>query len=126
MKKVLVVDDEVFIRKMIEARLKPAGIAVIQAQNGMEAVEKAASEMPDIIIMDVMMPKMDGFKACEAIRSNPAVSSIPILMLTARGQAADMEKAMALGIIEYITKPFSPKDLADKVVGILNTVRSKE
>lgn len=126
MKKVLVVDDEVFIRKMIEARLKPAGIAVIQAQNGMEAVEKAASEMPDLIIMDVMMPKMDGFKACEAIRSNPAVSGIPILMLTARGQAADMEKAMALGIIEYITKPFSPKDLADKVVGILNTVRSEE
>lgn len=126
MKKVLVVDDEVFIRKMIEVRLKAEGIVVIQAQNGIEAVEKASSEMPDLIIMDVMMPKMDGFKACEAIRSNQAVSGIPILMLTARGQVADMEKAMALGIIEYITKPFSPKGLAEKVVGILNTVRSKE
>lgn len=119
MKKVLVVDDEVFIRKMIEARLKAEGIAVIQAQNGMEAVDKAASEKPDLIVMDVMMPGMDGFKACEAIRSNPAVSGTPILMLTARGQVADMQKAMALGIIEYITKPFSPKDLAAKIVGIL-------
>lgn len=126
MKKVLIVDDEVFIRKMIEARLKTEGIAVTHAQNGMEAVEQAASERPDLIIMDVMMPKMDGFTACEAIRSNPAISGIPILMLTARGQVADMEKAMALGIIEYVTKPFSPKDLAEKVMGILKTVGSEE
>lgn len=126
MKKVLIVDDEVFIRKMIEARLKTEGIAVIQAENGMEGVEKAASDTPDLIIMDVMMPKMDGFKACETIRSNPAISGTPILMLTARGQVADMEKAMALGIIEYVTKPFSPKVLAEKVVGILNAVRSGE
>lgn len=119
MKKVLVVDDEVFIRKMIEARLRVAGITVIEAENGVVAVEKTISERPDLIIMDVMMPKMDGFQACEAIRSNSDISGIPILMLTARGQQIDVEKAMALGILEYITKPFSPKELADKVVGIL-------
>lgn len=119
MKKVLVVDDEVFIRRMIEARLRVAGITVIEAENGVDAVEKTISERPDLIIMDVMMPKMDGFQACEAIRSNPEISGTPILMLTARGQQIDVEKAMALGILEYITKPFSPKELAEKVVGIL-------
>lgn len=123
MKKVLVVDDEVFIRRMIEARLRVAGITVIEAENGVDAVEKTISERPDLIIMDVMMPRMDGFQACEAIRSNPDVSGTPILMLTARGQQIDVEKAMALGILEYITKPFSPKELADKVVEILNAVR---
>lgn len=119
MKKVLVVDDEVFIRKMIEVRLKTAGITVIEAENGVDAVEKTISERPDLIIMDVMMPKMDGFQACEAIRSNTEISGTPILMLTARGQQIDLEKAMALGILEYITKPFSPKELAEKVLGIL-------
>jgi CheY-like chemotaxis protein len=123
MKKVLVVDDEVFIRKMIEARLKVAGIKVVEAENGMEAVEKAVSERPDLIIMDVMMPKMDGFQACEAIRSNPEISGTPMLMLTARGQDIDMERAMSLGVIEYITKPFSPKGLTEKVVEILSAVR---
>ncbi len=119
MKKVLVVDDEVFIRRMIEARLRVAGVTVIEAENGVDAVEKTISERPDLIIMDVMMPRMDGFQACETIRSNPEISGTPILMLTARGQQIDVEKAMALGILEYITKPFSPKELADKVVGIL-------
>lgn len=119
MKKVLVVDDEVFIRRMIEVRLRIAGITVIEAENGVDAVEKAISERPDLIIMDVMMPKMDGFQACEAIRSNTEISGTPILILTARGQQIDLEKAMALGILEYITKPFSPKELAEKVVGIL-------
>lgn len=123
MKKVLVVDDEVFIRKMIEVRLKAAGVAVIEAENGIEGVKMASSERPDLIIMDVMMPKMDGFQACEAIRSDPDISGTPILMLTARGQMVDVERAMALGILEYITKPFSPKELAEKVVGILNAVR---
>ncbi|MDO8447125.1 MAG: response regulator [Deltaproteobacteria bacterium] len=123
MKKVLVVDDEVFIRRMIEVRLRIAGITVIEAENGADAVEKTISERPDLIIMDVMMPKMDGFQACEAIRSNSETSGTTILMLTARGQQIDLEKAMALGILEYITKPFSPKELADKVVGILNAVR---
>ena len=119
MKKVLVVDDEVFIRKMIAARLKMADVAVIEAENGMEAMDKAADERPDLIVMDVMMPKMDGFQACEGIRSNPEISGIPILMLTARGEMMDMERAMALGIIEYIAKPFSPKELVEKIVKIL-------
>ncbi len=123
MKKVLVVDDEVFIRRMIGARLRVAGITVIEAENGVDAVEKTISERPDLIIMDVMMPRMDGFQACEAIRSNSDISGTPILMLTARGQQIDVEKAMALGILEYITKPFSPKELAEKVVNILNAVR---
>lgn len=126
MKKVLVVDDEVFIRRMIEVRLRVADITVIEAENGVDAVEKTISERPDLIIMDVMMPRMDGFQACEAIRSNPEISGTPILMLTARGQQIDVEKAMALGILEYITKPFSPKKLTEKVVEILSTVRSEE
>ena len=123
MKKVLVVDDDVFIRRMIEIRLKAADVNVIEAENGEEAVEKTISERPDLIIMDIMMPRMDGFQACEAIRSNTEISGTPILMLTARGQQIDLEKAMALGILEYITKPFSPKELAKKVVKILNAVK---
>lgn len=120
MKKVLVVDDEVFIRKMIDARLKASGIDVIEAENGIEALDKTISDRPNLIIMDVMMPKMDGFQACEAIRSNSSIADTPIVMLTARGQLVDMEKAMALGILEYITKPFSPKMLTEKVLEILN------
>jgi len=123
MKKVLVVDDDVFIRRMIEIRLKAADVNVIEAENGEEAVEKTISERPDLIIMDIMMPQMDGFQACEAIRSNTKISGTPILMLTARGQQIDLEKAMALGILEYITKPFSPKELAKKVVKRLNAVK---
>lgn len=119
MKKVLVVDDEVFIRKMIEVRLKAAGLTVIEAENGVSALDKAVSERPDLIIMDVMMPKMDGFEVCEAIRSDPRIADTPILMLTARGQMVDIQRAMALGIIEYITKPFSPRELAEKVLKIL-------
>lgn len=119
MKKVLVVDDEAFIRKMIGVRLKDAGVVVVEAQNGREAVEKAISEKPGIIIMDIMMPEMDGFQACEAIRGTPGISDTPILMLTARGQMMDMERAMALGVREYITKPFSPKKLTEKVLEIL-------
>lgn len=122
MKKVLVVDDEAFIRKMIAVRLKDAGVVVVEAQNGREALEKAITEKPGIIIMDIMMPEMDGFQACEAIRGTPGISDTPILMLTARGQMMDMERAMALGVREYITKPFSPKKLTEKVLEILNAV----
>src|SRR3989304_7696423 len=116
MKKVLVVDTGAFIRKMIEVRLKDAGFSVVEAQNGHEALEKVLSEKPSVIIMDVMMPGMDGFQVCEIIRGTPEISDTPILMLTARGQMIDMERAMALGVREYITKPFSPRKLTEKVI----------
>ena len=126
MKKVLVVDDEAFIRKMIEVRLKDAGFSVVEAQNGHEALEKVLSEKPSVIIMDVMMPGMDGFQACEMIRGTPEISDTPILMLTARGQMIDMERAMALGVREYITKPFSPRKLTEKVIDMLGAVRHEK
>ena len=126
MKKVLVVDDEAFIRKMIEVRLKDAGFSVVEAQNGHEALEKVLSEKPSVIIMDVMMPGMDGFQVCEIIRGTPEISDTPILMLTARGQMIDMERAMALGVREYITKPFSPRKLTEKVIDMLGAVRHEK
>ncbi len=120
-RKVLVVDDELFVRQLIAIKLGRCGLDVIEATNGLEAIERARSESPDIILMDVMMPKMNGFEACERLKSDPETSRIPILMLTARGEQTSQEKGLALGATGYLSKPFSPQKLADLVLDILKT-----
>jgi CheY-like chemotaxis protein len=118
-KKVLVVDDEKFVRELIKIKLGRCGLLVLEAANGLEAVEMAQTQRPDMILLDVMMPKMNGFEACEKLKSNPNTARIPIVMLTARGEQANHEKGISLGATDYMSKPFSPQKLAELVIEIL-------
>jgi two-component system alkaline phosphatase synthesis response regulator PhoP len=118
-KKVLVVDDEPNIVKMLEARLSASGYAVITASNGLEALNKARSEKPDLIILDVMLPEMDGFKVCAMLKYDLNHARIPIIMLTARAHESDKQMGDSLGIHAYIVKPFDGKQLMEIVNGAL-------
>lgn len=119
-KTVLVVDDEKFVRDLIRIKLGHIGISIIEADNGTAALEMAETQKPDLILLDVMMPRMNGFDACQKIRANPKTSSIPIVMLTARGEEENMKKGLLAGATDYVFKPFSPQKLADKVAEILS------
>lgn len=119
-KKVLVVDDEKFVRDLIRIKLVRSGLTVLEAENGLEALEIARDREPDIILMDLMMPKMNGFEACERLKADPRTSKIPLLFLSARSETATQEKARALGASGFLTKPFSPQKLAELVVELLN------
>ena len=111
-KKVLVVDDEKSIVEILTLNLKNEGYTVCEAYDGEEAVRKAESEKPDLILLDVMLPNMDGFSVCKKIRET---SSVPILMITAREEEVDKVLGLELGADDYITKPFSVRELLARV-----------
>ena len=110
-KKILIADDEPNIIKMVESRLQSQGYIVIAARDGEQALEKAKSEKPDLIILDVMMPKLDGNEVCRRLRASAECKNIPIVMLTACGQAADIKKGMEGGADSYVSKPFKSATL---------------
>ncbi len=116
MYKILVVDDEEKIRELIGKYARFEGHAVDFAADGMEAVEKCRKESYDVIIMDIMMPNLDGFSACREIRKH---SDVPILMLSARGEEYDKINGFELGVDDYVVKPFSPKELMLRVEAIM-------
>ena len=117
---ILIVDDEVNIRKVVKEYAEFEGYEVTEAENGMEAVNLCHSNDYDLIIMDVMMPKLDGFSACREIRK---FSSVPIIMLSARGEEYDKINGFELGIDDYVVKPFSPKELMLRVDAIMKRSR---
>ncbi len=112
----LVVDDEARIRELIRKYAAFEGYSVEEAQNGMEAVEKCRQKSYDLVIMDVMMPELDGFSACREIRRK---SQVPVLMLSARGEEYDRIHGFEMGIDDYVVKPFSPRELMMRVAAIL-------
>jgi OmpR family response regulator RpaB len=114
--KILVVDDEASIRQIVETRLKLAGYEVITAADGVEALEKAAANNPDLIVLDIMMPKIDGFEVCRELRKNMMT---PIIMLTAKGDITDRIAALELGADDYVVKPFSPRELEARIKAVL-------
>ena len=119
-KKILVVDDEIHIVQIVKFNLeKRGGYEVITAKNGEEGLETAKDQMPDLILSDVMMPKMSGFQFCEALKRDVELKKIPFIILTAKGQENDIKTGTDLGADDYITKPFSPKALLEKVAEIL-------
>lgn len=119
-KKILVVDDEIHIVQIVKFNLeKRGGYEVITAKNGEEGFEMAKSEKPDLILSDVMMPKMSGFQFCEAVKKEESIKATPFIILTAKGQENDIKTGESLGADDYITKPFSPKALLEKVAEIL-------
>jgi DNA-binding response OmpR family regulator len=119
-KKVLIVDDEENIVISMEFLLNQAGYALEIARNGQEALTKVATFTPDLILLDVMMPKINGFEVCRRVRENPAWQTIKIIMLTAKGREVEVTKGLALGANAYIIKPFSTKELMAQVDHILD------
>ena len=118
-KKILIVDDEPNIVISLEFLMKREGFQVAVAVDGEEALAKIADMAPDLVLLDVMMPKKSGFEVCQEIRANPAWTAIKIIMLTAKGRDTEVQKGMALGADAYVTKPFSTKDLVIKVRSVL-------
>jgi two-component system alkaline phosphatase synthesis response regulator PhoP len=114
-KTILVADDEVHIVRIIEDKLIRDGHRVITAADGREALEKALAERPDLILMDVMMPRMNGFEVCRRLRQEEATRTTPIFLITAQGQESDEEAGREAGANRYITKPFSPRQLSQIV-----------
>lgn len=114
-KKVLVVDDEPDIVRLVDISLKLCNFDVLSCFSGPEALEKLKTEKPDLILLDVMMPKMSGYAVCQAIRADASTKDIPVIMLTAKGQKGDAEKGLEAGADDYIIKPFDPYDLGERV-----------
>lgn len=119
MKRILAVDDEPHILKLVSFSLKSGGFEVIEAADGLSAIEMARAEQPDLILMDVMMPVLDGFEACRRIKADPATEGIPVVMLTAKTQVAEQKLGLECGALDYICKPFTPKDLVAQVQAFL-------
>lgn len=117
--KILVADDEPNIVISLEYLLKREGYMVLIARDGQEALEAIAREKPDLVLLDVMMPKKTGFEVCQALRASDDLQAIKILMLTAKGRDTDVAKGLALGADAYITKPFSTRELVLKVAELL-------
>jgi DNA-binding response OmpR family regulator len=117
--KILVADDEPNIVISLEFLLKREGYTVVIARDGQEAIEVIERERPDLVLLDVMMPKKTGFEVCQDVRTNDALQATKILMLTAKGRDTDVAKGMALGADAYMTKPFATRDLVQKVAEML-------
>ena len=110
-KKILAVDDEKHIVRLVQINLQKEGYEVITASNGREALERVASDKPDLVVMDVMMPEMDGFEALRKLKENNETAEIPVIMLTAKAQDADVFRGWQSGADLYLTKPFNPLEL---------------
>ena len=119
-KKVLIVDDEPNIVLSLEFLMNKAGFDVAVARDGEEALAQVAAFGPDLVLLDIMMPKKSGYEVCEILRSDPARAGMKIVMLSAKGRDTEVAKGMALGADAYVTKPFSTKDLVAQVAGLLN------
>ena len=116
---ILVVDDDPVIQKLLEVNFTIEGYAVEVAGDGAEAVEKARAVSPDLIVLDVMMPKMNGLEAAKVLKGDPATASIPIIMLSAKAQDIDQEAGREAGVNFYMTKPFDPLELLDKAAELI-------
>jgi two-component system, OmpR family, alkaline phosphatase synthesis response regulator PhoP len=110
-KKILVVDDERHIVRLVQVNLERAGYEILTAYDGVEALEKVKSESPDMVVLDVMMPRMDGFEVLKNLQADPRYQDIPVIMLTAKAQDADIFKGWSSGVSSYLTKPFNPREL---------------
>jgi len=123
MAKILVADDERDIRELIGFTLRFSSYEVITAKDGEEALRIAEQEKPDLVLLDVRMPKMTGYETCQRIKNDPKMKDIPVVFISAKGQEAEIEAGLKAGAIEYILKPFAPADLTARVAAILARVK---
>ena len=119
-KTILVVDDEPDAIELVEFNLRAAGYGVIAAEDGEEAIRKAREGLPDLIVLDVMLPEVDGMAGCKILKNDPATQNIPIIMLTAKAAEIDRVVGLELGADDYVTKPFSPRELILRIKNILD------
>ena len=124
--KILVVDDEIDILTLLKYNLEKAGFKVISAKDGPEAIESAKREKPNLIILDIMLPSMEGTEVCKALKKDDTTSHIPVIMLTAKGEEIDRIVGLELGADDYITKPFSPRELILRVKAVLKRGYTEE
>ena len=117
-KKVLIADDEPNVRRLLHSILSK-NFEVFEAEDGRQAIEMANTQKPDIVLMDMMMPKMDGLTACHMIKNDPATKSIPVIMVTAIGFELNIKLSQQMGASGYVTKPFSSEGLLDKIAQVL-------
>jgi DNA-binding response OmpR family regulator len=122
MTKVLVIDDEAPIRLLCRVNLEAEKMDVLEASDGATGLEKAHAEQPDVILLDVMMPGVDGWQIAEALLDDPRTSRIPIIFLTARAEFRDRARGLDIGGVDYVTKPFNPLELAPLVLDVLARV----
>ncbi|HET6939039.1 MAG TPA: response regulator [Nocardioides sp.] len=119
---IVVADDDVDIRDLVEFKLTTLGHQIVTVADGSSAVDACRTTRPDLAVLDVMMPGLTGLEAVRELRSNPALKDIPVILLTARAQQSDVQTGFDCGADDYITKPFSPKDLASRVEALLSRV----
>jgi len=117
--KILVADDEEDVLNLVSMNLKNAGFTVIQAVDGKEALSKARSQLPSLMVLDLMLPEMSGLEVCKVLKGDPVTSKIPLIMLTAKAEEVDRIVGLELGADDYMTKPFSPRELVLRVKSVL-------
>jgi phosphate regulon transcriptional regulator PhoB len=123
---VLVVEDEPDIRDLIVFHLEREGFRTRTARNGSDALKQVRSAPPDLVVLDLMLPELDGLEVCRRLRQDPSTAAVPVIMLTARGDETDRVVGLELGADDYITKPFSPKELVARVKAVLRRARPAE
>jgi two-component system phosphate regulon response regulator PhoB len=122
MSTILLVEDDPDIRHLVSYKLSRGGFRVIEADDGLTALREAHRDPPDLVILDVRMPRMSGLDVCRELRASPRTARVPIIMLTARARPQDLEQAYAAGATDYVVKPFSPRALLERVENTLARV----
>jgi two-component system alkaline phosphatase synthesis response regulator PhoP len=117
--KILVVDDEIYIVHILDFSLGMEGYEVVTALDGEQALQKVKSEKPNLVVLDIMMPKLDGYETCKILKSDPETRNIPVILLSAKGRNVDQKMGFQVGADDYITKPFSPRKLVERINMIL-------
>ena len=123
--KILVVDDEIYIVHILDFSLGMEGYEVLTALDGEQAVDKARSEHPDLIVLDIMMPKLDGYETCKILKAGEDTKTIPVILLSAKGRNVDQKIGFEVGADDYITKPFSPRKLVERINTLLGQTNSQ-
>ncbi|MFH0941087.1 MAG: response regulator transcription factor [Candidatus Omnitrophota bacterium] len=124
--KILIVEDEKDIVKMLDYNLKKEGFRALSVHDGEDALDLANREHPDLVILDLMLPGMDGLEVCKALKKESKTASIPIIMLTAKSQESDKVIGLELGADDYVTKPFSPRELIARIKAVLRRLKEKD
>jgi len=118
-KRILVVDDEIYIVHILEFSLTMEGYTVLTASDGQEALKTIEAERPDLVVLDIMMPSLDGYQVCRKLRQDDQFQNLPVILLSAKGRPVDREAGLEAGADDYITKPFSPRKLLEKIRELL-------
>lgn len=124
--RILVVDDEIYIVHILDFSLGMEGYEVLTALDGEQALEKARAEKPDLVVLDIMMPKLDGYETCKMLKADPNTRDIPVILLSAKGRNVDQKIGFEVGADDYITKPFSPRKLVERINAILGQSNSQQ